>query len=107
MCRERKLGGVGNGDLVLDKDGNMLPVPPSIELLLSKSINFILEQLKLVSVCNYDEANAVEDTVGGRSTKSQEFSKHFIILINQLVVLKNSFPSSIIMSQSLNGLLSA
>ena len=105
-CRERKLGGVGNGDLVLDKDGNMLPVPPSIDLLLSKSINFILEQLKMVSVCNYDEANAVEDTVGGRSTKSQEFSKHFIILIKQLMVLKNSFPSSIIMSQSLNGLLS-
>ena len=104
-CKQRVLGGIGHGDLVLDKDGNMLPPPPTIEMLLSRAVNFTLEQLRLVSVCNYDENNIVADSCGGRSTKSGEFANHFAILINQLMVLKKSYPSSIIMSQSLNALL--
>jgi tRNA G18 (ribose-2'-O)-methylase SpoU len=104
-CKERVLGGVGHGDLVLDKDGNMLPPSIAIEMLLSRAVNFTLEQLRLVSVCNYDEHNLVADACGGRSTKSGEFANHFAILINQLMVLKKSYPSSVIMRQSLNQLL--
>ena len=104
-CKQRVLGGIGHGDLVLDKDGIMMPPPPTIEMLLSRAVNFTLEQLRLVSVCNYDENNIVADSCGGRSTKSGEFANHFAILINQLMVLKKSYPSSIIMTQSLNALL--
>lgn len=101
-CKERILGGFGHGDLVIDKNGSMMPPAPGIELLVSRALNFTLEQLKLVSVCNYDESHILSDVCGGRSTKSGEFANHFGILINQLNVFKNSYPSSAVLESYLN-----
>ncbi len=105
-CQERVLSGVGHGDLVLDKDGNMLPLPPTIELVLSRSINFTLDQLRRVSICNYEaNSSASKSNSGGRSTKSGEFSRHFNLLIKQLIVLQKSYPSSVTIVGALNKLL--
>ena len=106
-CQERILSGIGHGDLVLDKDGNMMPIPPAVELIISRAANFILLQVKRVSICNYDEhaTKTESNSYGGRSTKSGEFANHFLLLIKQLGVLKKSYPSSVMMADALNGLL--
>jgi tRNA G18 (ribose-2'-O)-methylase SpoU len=107
-CQERVLSGIGHGDLVLDKDGNMMPLPPAIEVILSRAVNFTLDQLRRVSICNYHANQNIatsKSTYGGRSTKSGEFAGRFTHLIRQLMVLKKSYPSSVTMEVALNKLL--
>ncbi len=90
-CKERILSGIGHGDLVLDKSGHMMPPPPNIELLISRAVSFTMNQLEMASICNFDENSIPANT--------------FILLIDQLMVLKKSFPSSIIMESVLQKVL--
>ncbi len=108
-CRERVLNGIGHGDLVVDKQGNMLPPPPNIELLLSRAINFLLHQLNRLSICDIklktDEAHNMEPSQAFRSTHGSYLPNHFAILINQLISLKRAYPSSVVMSKVIYDLL--
>eukprot|EP00554_Chaetoceros_debilis_P003945 CAMPEP_0194083230 /NCGR_PEP_ID=MMETSP0149-20130528/8516_1 /TAXON_ID=122233 /ORGANISM="Chaetoceros debilis, Strain MM31A-1" /LENGTH=1880 /DNA_ID=CAMNT_0038765579 /DNA_START=117 /DNA_END=5759 /DNA_ORIENTATION=+ len=104
-CKERILSGIGHGDLVVDKEGNMLPPPPNIELLISRAVNFALSQLELVSVCNFSEEESNGEKYGARSSVSNDFVNNFTFLIDQFSILKKSYPSSVIMVEALGKLL--
>ena len=104
-CKECILSGIGHGDLIVDKQGNMVPPPPSIEDLLSSAINFLIHQLKRVSVCDVNmEQNEKVSHVAKIGTGSY-FPNHFALIINQIVALKRAFPSSVIMSSAIFELL--
>lgn len=111
-CKETILNGIGHGDLLVDKNGNMVPPPPTIEHLLSCAVNFLLHQLKLVSICNANVDN-IDKSDGQNDVKTHiaiigtgsYFPNHFALIINQLVVLKRAYPSSVIMSKTIYDLL--
>jgi hypothetical protein len=101
-CKLRLLSGLGNGDLVVDRNTQkMMPPPPNIEAMLSSSVSFILHHIRtLVSI--------KADASTGRSTRSHEAkrsSKTFAGLIAQIRTLRQSFPSSMAVLSAVDELL--
>jgi len=98
-CREYILNGIGHGDLLVDnKTGNMVPPPPTIEMLLSCAIKFLLDQLNRVAIC---DMNRTKNDEIAKSRAGSYFPNHFSLLINQLICLKRAYPSSVIMSNTI------
>ena len=101
-CREEVLSGMGNGDIVTDKQNYMLPPPPNVEFLLNHAVQLLLSQVMMI-----------KKTLGGRgeksgATRSQasgQASSYIYTLINQIRVLHLSFPSSASISQAVNAML--
>lgn len=103
-CQERVVSGIGHGDLIIDNNGDMLPPPPNVENIISSAVNFIVYQLQLVAVCNYAEEDTFEN-YAQKSVSSAEFTENFAFLIQQLMILRKSYPSSIVLSSALDSLL--
>jgi hypothetical protein len=109
-CRECILNGIGHGDLLVDKQGNMVPPPPTIENLLSRAVSFLLQQLNRISICdiklkNDGDKSSVESSHTSGSRSGSYLPNHFALFINQLISLKRAYPSSVIMSQAIFNLL--
>jgi tRNA G18 (ribose-2'-O)-methylase SpoU len=105
-CQERVLSGIGHGDLVISKSGDMFPPPANVESMISAAVNFILYQLQLVAVCNYVEEDTAE-TYAQKSLSSVDATETFAFLIQQLMTLRKSYPSSIVLSSALGSLLNS
>ena len=104
-CKECVLNGIGHGDLLVDKKGNMVPPPPNVELLLSRAINFLLHQLNRVSVCGVDRNG--DSTSQTSNTRSGSYlPNQFALMINQLICLKRAYPSSVTTTSMVADLLS-
>ena len=106
-CKEGLLGGMGNGDLILDKSKEfMMPPPPHIESLLTTAIQFILGQLVSVETTLFQMNNSGGGSSGGtRSSTSNNASSYIAILISQVQVLNRSYPSSNTLSQAVDSML--
>ena len=106
-CRLRQLSGLGNGDLLVDRQTqNLMPPPPNIEAMLSNGIMFLLYQLR--SLLSIDDG--VDSGTTGESLRSNEaklVSKTYSGLIHQLRILHSSFPSSTVISEAVNELLTS
>eukprot|EP00978_Attheya_sp_CCMP212_P006498 scaffold14942_cov47-Attheya_sp.AAC.1 len=104
-CQLQLLSGLGNGDLVVDhKTQQMLRPPPNIEALLQKAVLVLLSQMKQLTLLR---GRTNQDIGGGasRSNASKNMSVRFTILISQLQTLHHSYPSSVVISDSMNELL--
>jgi hypothetical protein len=99
-CRLRELSGMGNGDLVIDKNV-LMPPPPNIEKMLSSSVDFILYHIRtLVSIEAQNESGG-----GTRSNKAKRMSATYALLITQIRTLQQSYPSSNVISSAVDELL--
>jgi hypothetical protein len=102
----RVLSGLGNGDLVLDKRSqNMLPPPPSIDLLLSTGVNFLLYHVKNIIIIKIDVLEVVEKEISSQPSRSSDarlLSSTFAKLVEQLTSITNGFPSSMTVSEIIN-----
>ena len=104
-CRLRQLSGLGNGDLVVDRQTQQLmPPPPNIEAMLSNSVTFLLYNLQMLLSVG-DGPDSVGSSAGLRSNETKLVSSTFSGLIYQLRILHSSFPSSSAISSSVNELL--
>ena len=99
------LSGNGNGDLIVDrKTQQMMPPPPSIEQLLSHSINFLLLRIRgLVRPSNEDSATRNKWN-SSRSSDAKQATATFLGIIGLLETLKESYPSSFAISNILDDL---
>lgn len=104
-CRERAISGMGNGDLVADKDQSLLPPPPNVESLLSNAIGFIFAQLSLVSTLLNCSKTGSMTSGANRSSEASSVSMRVAVLIDQLGVLHRSYPSSLSISLVVNSTL--
>jgi tRNA G18 (ribose-2'-O)-methylase SpoU len=102
-CQERILSGIGHGDLIMSKSGDILPPSPNIEYMISAAVNFIFHQLQLVAVCNYIEGDTTE-SYAQKSLSSVDATENFAFLIQQLMILKKSYPSSNVLTSALGSL---
>ena len=102
-CRLEVLSGMGNGDILTDKNNCMMPPPPNVEFLLSNAVQLLMTQVK-----------AMKSSLGGggeksgamtRYTAAGHASSYIYTLINQIRVLHRSFPSSESISLSVNTML--
>ncbi len=104
-CKECVLNGIGHGDLLVDKQGNMVPPPPNVELLLSRAINFLLQQLNRVSICDI-ESTKRDKNESTHIRSGSYLPNQFALIINQLSCLKRAYPSSIVTAALVADLLS-
>ena len=100
-CKLRQLSGLGNGDLVVNpKTQQIMPPPPNIEQMLQNSIDFIQWHIRMLLAT---ESHSHEEPEGGK--KSKRFTGSYALLISQLKILHQSFPSSQAVSTVMNELL--
>ena len=101
-CRLRQLSGLGNGDLVVDRNTQQLmPPPPNIEKMLSSSVDFILYHIReLVSVDSAGQAFG-----GTRQNWTKRTSRTYARLIAQIRMLQQSYPSSNAVSSAVDDIL--
>ena len=98
-CKEGILSGMGNGDMLIDKERYMMPPPQHIETLLSNAIQFVVSQLVSVETTLFKMNEGCGST---RSSTSSGASSYIAVLIGQLRVLYLAYPSSASLSQSVN-----
>ena len=98
-CRMELLSGLGNGDLIVDrKTHQMMPPPPSIEVMLSTAVSFLIQHIKaLTSTTAGDSGSVTGSTRSGNTTR---ISTLFANLISQLKVFHDSYPSSTTVSDA-------
>ena len=101
-CKEEVLSGMGNGDIVTDKNNCMMPPPPNVELLLNNAVQMLMSQLFMMKT---SLGGAGERSGASRSTATSQASSYIYTLINQVRVLHLSFPSSATISQAVNAML--
>jgi tRNA G18 (ribose-2'-O)-methylase SpoU len=99
-CRLEIVSGLGNGDLVIQRSTQqMMPPPPNIEQVLANAVGFLLNHVRALS-SRRNQLGAQSDdralTVSGntRSSNTHRISTTFALLIAQLKVLAESYPSS-------------
>mmetsp|Transcript_31827 Transcript_31827/g.64339 ORF Transcript_31827/g.64339 Transcript_31827/m.64339 type:complete len:1966 (-) Transcript_31827:24-5921(-) len=102
-CREEALSGMGNGDIVTDKQNCMLPPPPNVEFLLNHAVQLLMSQVMEIKTSLGGRA---EKSGATRSQASGQASSYIYTLINQIRVLHLSFPSSSSISLAVNAILS-
>lgn len=103
-CREGVLSGMGNGDLVADKNQCLLPPPPNIEKILHNSVLFVTSQLTHVSKTLVGVTSKGGSSFSGanRSSEASAVSNHVVVLVGQMAILHQSFPSSVSISLAVN-----
>jgi hypothetical protein len=101
-CREEVLSGMGNGDIVTDKQNLMLPPPPNVEFLLNHAVQLLMSQVLTIKT---SLGGRGENSGATRSQASGQASSYIYTLINQIRVLHLSFPSSASISQVVNAML--
>ena len=103
-CRESVLSGMGNGDLVADKNQGLLPPPPNIENILHNSVLFVTSQLTHVSKTLVDVTGKGGSSSSGanRSSEASAISNHVAVLVGQMALLHQSFPSSVSITLAVN-----
>eukprot|EP00984_Skeletonema_dohrnii_P037088 scaffold38760_cov228-Skeletonema_dohrnii-CCMP3373.AAC.3 len=101
-CREEALSGMGNGDIVTDKQNCMLPPPPNVEFLLNHAVQLLMSQVTEIKTSLGGRA---EKSGATRSQASGQASSYIYTLINQIRVLHLSFPSSSSISLAVNAML--
>lgn len=94
-CREQALSGMGNGDLVADKNESLLPPPPNVDSLLHNAIGFVMSQLTQVSTELVSAKAGSTASGANRSSEANSVSMLVASLIDQPSVLHQSFPSSV------------
>ena len=96
-CLLRQLSGLGNGDLVIldRKTQEMMPVPPNIENILSRAIDFDLFHIR--TLLNVD----ANDGTNGAMRTSLTYSH----IVSQVRTLHQSFPSSNVVARSMESIL--
>ena len=94
-CRESVLSGMGNGDLVADKNQSLLPPPPNVEAILHNAVGFIISQLTLVSTALVNTQPCSAASGANKSSEASTVSSLVVSLIGQLTVLHQAFPSSV------------
>ena len=107
-CRLQILSGVGNGDLVVDgATQQMMRPPPNIETLLSNAVAFSMNHIGALTALerrpDTDEPSpscGVKASGSTRSGNANQVSSLFATLISQFKVLKESFPSSMVMPEA-------
>uniref|UniRef100_A0A7S2EQ33 Uncharacterized protein n=1 Tax=Ditylum brightwellii TaxID=49249 RepID=A0A7S2EQ33_9STRA len=102
-CKEGVLGGMGNGELLVDnKTGKMMAPPPNIEVLLKNAVYFLLYQIELVTIlCD----NGGTFMTSYRSSATNRASSRFARLIGQLRTLHGSYPASTEIAKAVDALL--
>jgi len=106
-CNEYVLNGMGHGDLIVDKKSEtMLPPPPNIELLLTNAMKFILYQISTLCKLVSSDDKSCGSRGAARSGASATLSSHFTVLIEQIMTLRNAYPSSAAIPQLSGALLS-
>ena len=103
-CKLQVLSGMGNGDLLVDrKTQQMMPPPPNIENMLAHGVNFVMGHVHAL-LSGKDLSNG---SAGGcsRSDDAKRVSQTFAGLISLLQTLHEAFPSSMAVSNAVNGLL--
>ena len=102
-CRENVLSGIGNGDLLADKNQSLLPPPPTVEGILHNAAIFIVAQLTLVSSALTSANQSLEGSSGAnRSSGANSASSLLASIVGQLSVLHLAFPSSVSMPLVMN-----
>ncbi len=101
-CREEVLSGMGNGDIVTDKQNCMLPPPPNVDFLLNHAVQLLMSQVMTIKTSLGGKG---ENSGATRSQASGQASSYVYTLINQIRVLHLSFPSSVSISQAVNAML--
>ena len=105
-CKLRQLSGLGNGDLVVDRQTQQLmPPPPNIEAMLSLGVSFILYHIRTLVSTETSVGDSSRGSV--RSTGTRRSSATFALLIAQIRTLQQSFPSSMAVSSSVEDLFSS
>ena len=102
-CRENVLSGMGNGDILADKNQSLLPPPPAVEGILYNAASFVVAQLTLISSALISVNQSSEGSSGAnRSSGANSASTLLCQLIGQLSVLHLGFPSSVSMQLVMN-----
>ncbi|KAI2511043.1 hypothetical protein MHU86_3355 [Fragilaria crotonensis] len=106
-CRLEVVSGLGNGDLVVQRGTQqMMPPPPNIEGLLSNAVDFLLNHARALSSLRKEQAEVAAEgadvaTAGStRSGTTHRISTTFALVIAQLKVLAESYPSSMAVSSA-------
>jgi hypothetical protein len=87
-CRLREISGMGNGDLVADRNTQQLmPPPPIIEKMLSSGVDFILYHIRTL-------LSAEILCEPARPIKPKLVLTTYVGLISQIRTLQQSYPSS-------------
>ena len=82
-CRLRVLSGMGNGDLVVDKNNQMMPPPPNIEAMLGHAASFLLHHmcsLMLKEDSSQETAEPDEASLTGCCSRSNAAKSPFLDL---------------------------
>ena len=101
---------MGNGEIVLDENSKcMMPPPPNIESLLNNAVQFLLAQVMSMStILGGDDSGDNKASGGGgasRSTASSSVSSYIAMLVGQIKILHESFPSSNALSLAVDSML--
>jgi hypothetical protein len=100
-CRLRQVSGMGNGDLLTDRNTQqMMPPPPNIEQMLSSGSDFILHHIR--------ELLAIDTLYQSGENTQPVNPKQVLItyarLIGQIRIMHQSYPSSNILSTAVEDL---
>jgi len=107
-CKLELLSGMGNGDLVVDKQTQqMMPPPPTVESLLSNGTSFILNHVRSLTSARKQQESTPKTGVSGsaRSGNAARTSAMIATLVNQLKVLNEGFPSSMVITSAADEIL--
>jgi tRNA G18 (ribose-2'-O)-methylase SpoU len=100
-CKLRQLSGLGNGDLVVNpKTQQIMPPPPNIEQMLQNAIDFVQWHVRMLLSTECHKQDNPEE-----SQKGKRFTGSYALLISQLKILHQSYPSSQAVSTVMNELL--
>eukprot|EP00980_Cylindrotheca_fusiformis_P020951 scaffold7970_cov118-Cylindrotheca_fusiformis.AAC.7 len=97
-CRLREISGLGNGDLVADRNTQQLmPPPPNIEKMLSSGVDFIIYHMR--TLLSPEVLCEPEHPI-----KPKQVLATYVELISQMRTLQQSYPSSIVVSNAVEEL---
>jgi hypothetical protein len=103
-CRIQMLSGLGNGDLLVHRETQqMLPPPHQVEQLLSNVVGFLLNYIDVL--ISRQDCEDLDGVSSARCSITHKTSKMFALIIGQLKVFAESYPSSNAISNAVETLL--